>query len=386
MMTMNVLVSRSRSAPAGRPAHHELRLEEQLVGGRRGPLDLVDQHVDRRLAHQLDRLPHGGQRRVGARHQHAVVEADHRDVAGHVQAEPAGGPDRAQGQHVTGADQRGDAPLDQPGGGQPGTLHREVGPFDGPLRRRAGPARDLLDPGQLAARRHVVLRAHHHADPFVPERAKVSVGLLHRHRVVRGDVREAEAVHAGVDHHHRHPPVQQLPVVPVLGVGEGVRTAGEDHPGHLVVQQHLDVVTFGHAADRAGAQGGSETALRQRRGHHLGQRREDRVLQLGQHQADQPAAFAAQLGGTLVAQHVQGREHGRAGRLGHAAAAVEHPADGRLADAGLLRHLGETFGHGGILRQDPANLVRDLAWPNETMTGLAEAVRELPPPVGRSLI
>jgi hypothetical protein len=39
-------------------------------------------------------------------------------------------------------------------------------------------AGDLREGGQLAARRHVVLRAHHHADPQVAQRLEMPVRLL----------------------------------------------------------------------------------------------------------------------------------------------------------------------------------------------------------------
>ena len=64
----------------GRPAHDQLRLEEQLLGRHLGALHPAGQHRDRGPADRLDRLPDGGQRRVGAVHEGRVVEADHRDV------------------------------------------------------------------------------------------------------------------------------------------------------------------------------------------------------------------------------------------------------------------------------------------------------------------
>ena len=84
---------------------------------------------------------------------------------------------------------------------------------------------------------------------------------------------------------------------------------------------------------------GVKPLLREGAADDLGERREDRVLQLGQHQPDQPGPLAAQLGGALVAQHVQRGEHGCPGVLGDPGLAVEHPADRGLADPDLLRHL-----------------------------------------------
>ena len=75
---------------------------------------------------------------------------------------------------------------------------------------------------------------------------------------------------------------------------------------------------------------GVKPALRKRAADDLGQRREYRVLQFREHQADQPGPLAAQLRGPLVAEHVEGGQHGFAGRVRDARPAVEDPADGRL--------------------------------------------------------
>ena len=48
---------------------------------------------------------------------------------------------------------------------------------------------------------------------------------------------------------------------------------------------------------------------------HLGKCREDRVLELGQDQANEAGPVAAQLGRPLVAKHVQGGEDGLPGAI-----------------------------------------------------------------------
>ena len=137
------------------------------------------------------------------------------------------------------------------------------------------------------------------------------------------------------------PALEEPVVVLVRGVRLGVVAAREDHAGDLLVDQHRDVVGLGQAARGARAQHRGEALLGERSADHLGERGEDRVAELGQDQADQPGALAAQLRRPLVAEDVQGGQHGGAGGVGDAGLAVEHPADGGLADPDLLGHLGE---------------------------------------------
>src|SRR6202034_746687 len=85
-------------------------------------------------------------------------------------------------------------------------------------------------------------------------------------------------------------------------------------------------------------------ALRQGAADDLGQGREDRVLQLGQHQSDEPGPLAPELRGPLVSEHVKGSQHRLSGAVGHAGLAVEYPAHGGLTDADLLGDLGESAG------------------------------------------
>jgi hypothetical protein len=203
----------------------------------------------------------------------------------------------------------------------------------------------------------------------------MSVCLLDGHGIVRGDVREPEIVDPAVDHDDGQAPVGQLPVVVVLGVSQRIRPSGEDDAADLVVEQHLDVVGLRDAAYRAGAEGRGEPPLRQGGGDHLGEGGKDRILQFGQDQTDEASALAPQLGRTLVPEDVQGGEHRRAGRLGNATAAVEHPAHRGLADPGLLCHLGEALRHAAILGQVFANVEHGAA-------GSAQLSRK--PPTGKT--
>ena len=132
----------------------------------------------------------------------------------------------------------------------------------------------------------------------------------------------------------------QQSVVVVRGGLLSAVAAEEHHPGDVLVEQHADVVRLGQAARRPGAEHRGEAALRQCAADHLGQRREDRVLQFGQHQADQPGPLAAQLGRALVAENVQRGQHGFPGAVGDPGLAVEDPAHRGLAHSDLLGHAG----------------------------------------------
>ncbi len=209
------------------------------------------------------------------------------------------------------------------------------------------------DPGQgdlgrrlLASGGHVVGRPEHQPDPPVAQRDQMADRLLHRHRVVAADLREAELRNRRVHQHRRNTPLEQQLVVPVRRIGLRVQPAEEDHTGDLLLEQQLDVVRLGHAARGLRAEHRGEAPLRQGAADHLGEGGEDRVLQLRQDQADQSRALAAQLGRTLVAEHVQGGQHSAAGLVGDAGFAVEHPADRRLAHPDLLGHLGKSSCHG----------------------------------------
>ena len=90
----------------------------------------------------------------------------------------------------------------------------------------------------------------------------------------------------------------------------GVEPAGEDDSRHLVLEQQLEVVGLGGAADGARAEHRREALLRERPGDHLGERGEDRVLQLRQDKPDEPCALSAQLRRALVAEDVQRGQHG----------------------------------------------------------------------------
>ena len=166
--------------------------------------------------------------------------------------------------------------------------------------------RALLD---LAPRRDVVAWPDEQPDPCVAERDEVAHRLLHGDRVVARDAREAEAVDAGVDEDRRQTALGEAAVVTVRRVGLGVETAGEDDARDLLLEEEVDVVRLGHAADRLRAQDRGVALLGERARHDLREGREDRVLELRQDEADEARPFAAELGRVA-------RSPGRRGRSG----------------------------------------------------------------------
>ena len=140
-------------------------------------------------------------------------------------------------------------------------------------------------------------------------------------------------------------------VVAVRRVGLGVEPAGEDHARDLLLEQEVDVVRLGHAADGLGAQDRREALLGEGARDDLGEGREDRVLELGQDEADEARALAAQLRRALVAQDVERGQDRLAGRLGDAGLLVEDAADRGLADADLAGDIRESSVMSPILRK-----------------------------------
>ena len=150
------------------------------------------------------------------------------------------------------------------------------------------------------------------------EREQVAHRLLDGHGVVARDPREAEALDRRVDEDGRQLALGQPGVVVVRRVLLGVQAAGEDDARDLLLEQQVDVVRLGDAAGRLGAQDRREALLGEGAADDLGEGREDRVLELRQDEADEPGAFAAQLGRPFVAEDVERGEDRLAGRLGDA--------------------------------------------------------------------
>ena len=94
-------------------------------------------------------------------------------------------------------------------------------------------------------------------------------------------------------------------VVVVRCVGLGVEPAGEDDARDAMREQELDVVGLGHATGGLRAQDRGEALLGERAADDLGEGREDRVLELGEDEADEAGALAAELGRALVAEDIE---------------------------------------------------------------------------------
>ncbi|GAA3494498.1 hypothetical protein GCM10019016_015980 [Streptomyces prasinosporus] len=118
-----------------------------------------------------------------------------------------------------------------------------------------------------------------------------------------------------------------------------------DDAGDPAVHEHLRQLVLRRPAGGLGGEHRGVALTGQRLPDDLGQRREDRVLQLGGDQADQALAALPQPHRTFVAQDVEGGEHGLAGGGGDARLAVEDAADGRLAHPRLSGDVGKSCGH-----------------------------------------
>ena len=145
---------------------------------------------------------------------------------------------------------------------------------------------------------------------------------------------------AALEEHDRQWALGQA-LVPLPGRrGVGVQTGDEDDPGDLPVEQHVDVLVLGHPARGLGAQHRGVAVVGQRGLDHLGEGREDRIVQLRHDQPDQPGRVLPQPHRPLVTEHVQ-RRHDRPPRLGgDAGPVVEDPRDRRLAHPGLHGDVG----------------------------------------------
>lgn len=172
-----------------------------------------------------------------------------------------------------------------------------------------------------------------------PIDAKVRDRQLHGCGVVVGDERGVDALRVAVHQDDRQPALDERGIALVVGRAVGVQARHEDDPRDAAVEEQLDVLVLGDAPWRLGAQHRREAALSEERLHDLGERREDRVLELRHDQPDQSRP-AAQPQRTLVAQHVQSREHRLTGGRRDAGPVVEHPRHGRLADARMLGDVG----------------------------------------------
>ena len=333
---------------AGGAAHDQLRAEDVLGAGGGGAGHLVEQDAGDGRPHLADRLPHGGQRRVGELGHRGVVAADDRHVLGHPQAAPARLADGAQ-RHRVGATHDGGGAAVEQGAGRPlaalDAEHRglhevvEVG-----HRADVAPHR-LVEPGDLAGHRHVPRLAGGQTDAGVAEADEVLDGEVHPGGVVAADERRLEALAETVDQHQVQPAPLHLDVPLRVGRRVGVVAADEHRAGDAALHQHLHVLVLLHAAGRLGAQHRRPAGLREGGLDHLGHVREDRVVELGHQQADEPGRAPPAPGGTLVPQLVERRQHGGAHRLRDGGAPAHHPAHGGCADTCPGRDVTQSHDH-----------------------------------------
>ena len=197
----------------------------------------------------------------------------------------------------------------------------------------------------------VVGGAEQQPDALVAELLEVAPGLLDGDGVVGRHRRHTDARDGSVGHDGGKTQVDEPLVVRVRRVLLGVLAAGEHDPRHLLLQEEVDVVRLRDAARRHGAQHRRVAVLGEGAPDDLAEGGEDRVLQLGQEEPDEPRPFAAQFARPLVAEHVERGEHRGARARPHPRFVVEHPAHGGFADPDLARHIGETSRHGASLRK-----------------------------------
>ena len=187
----------------------------------------------------------------------------------------------------------------------------------------------------------VPLRPEGQADLGVAELGEVADGEVHRRDVVVGDERGIDPLEPPVDEHDRQPALAQRLVAGRVGGRVGVLAGQEDDPGDPAVDEHLHVVVLVHPARGLRAQHRGEALGGQGRLDDLRERREDRVDELGHHEADEQGRLGPQPGRPVVAEHVDGSEHGAARGGSDPRPVVQHAADGRLADVGLGGDVGQ---------------------------------------------
>ena len=178
-----------------------------------------------------------------------------------------------------------------------------------------------------------------------PSETRCRNGEVERGGVVGRDRRGVDALGEAVDQDDRHAAAAQPVVALLAGGGVGVQAGDEDDAVDGVLEQHLDVLVLGGAAGGLGAQQRRVPALGEHRLDDLRERGEHGVGQLGDDEADEAGGAGAQLLGSLVAEHVEGGQHGlpRLGR--HAVLAVEDPRHRGRADAGLLGQVRQSGAH-----------------------------------------
>ncbi len=302
----------------------------------RCPADLRKECVDDRVGHRQHVLAECRQRRVGEAHQQRVVVPDHGDITRHVQPHAPGLPDGPERHHVRGTNDRGRAPPDE------GT-QRERAPLDAIERIddhgvEIGVGQFSGDPtpegGVPLPNRHILRRAKDEANRGVTQLEKVGDGILRCRLVVVGDAGRRHALAHPIDEDHRQPAGLELQVAVDWLAAIGMLPGDKDDAGHAPIEKHRDIDVLVDAAGGLGAQHRREAPQRKAVLDGLGKRREDRVAQLGDDEANEGSGARPHPTRWVDAEHVDCGEHGVAGRGRDARAVVDDPRDGGFANPG----------------------------------------------------
>ena len=154
------------------------------------------------------------------------------------------------------------------------------------VRREALLLERLDPPCSLQPGGEVVVRACHEPDSGVAERDQVPRGQEPGMTLVDRDAGDVEPLERTVHEDELRTLVQQPGVVLVLAAEMRHLAGDEDHPVDAPVEQHVDVVGLPERCSAGVAENRRQPGLRGPRLHRLGQRREDRVGELGDEQAD----------------------------------------------------------------------------------------------------
>ncbi len=289
---------------------------------------------------------------LGELHEQAVVAPDDGQLVGHPQAGLPGRPDDPEGDDVRAAQDAGDPALEEALRGHHPALHGVRRALDEVVQAQVvghQAARDQAGAERrgLALDRDVTGLTQGDADAAVAHVGEVLEPELDAGRVVGGHEVGRDLRHQAVDQDDRQAEVDQAEVPVGMAAGDGVVARDEDDPRDGVLQEDLDVVVLVHPAERLAAQHRRVAVPAQVRLHQVGEPREERVLQLGHHETDQPDRPRPQAVRAVVAEHVDGGQHLPTRVLVDAGLLVEDATDRAHADASALRDLRQPDCHAG---------------------------------------
>ena len=177
-------------------------------------------------------------------------------------------------------------------------------------------------------------------DTAMTHRCQVRNRKIHRCDIVIGDEGCIDTRGETVDEHHGQAALGERAVATVIGRCIGMHPGYEDDAGYTAIEEKFDVFILPHPAGSLSAEHGGEAVLRKMRFHHLGKGREDRVRKLRGHQSDE-AGLASQPHGPLIAEDIEGGEHGSPRDDRSPRPVIEHSRHRCLTDPGHLGDVGE---------------------------------------------